>query len=97
MEVTCLKFRIERFSKGKVSNPQFCASRIPQCTDFLYRVFLRDVTAPILVSLNKGTVAMLASPASYQGIKLYCYGKVFFGLKTMLIDHASVNTLFYAL
>ena len=43
-----------------------------------YRVFSRDVTVAILVSLNKGTVALLVSPTNPPGIELYSYTKVFF-------------------
>ena len=45
-----------------------------------YRVFSRDVTVAILVSLNKGTVALLVSPINSPGIELYSYAKVFFCL-----------------
>ena len=34
------------------------------------RVFSRDVTAAVLVSLNKGTAAMLVSPTNPLGIEL---------------------------
>ena len=43
-----------------------------------YRVFSRDVTAAMLVSLNKGTAAMLVSPTNPPGIELYSYANVFF-------------------
>ena len=36
----------------------------------LNRVFSRDVTAAMLVSLNKGTAAMLVSPTNPPGIEL---------------------------
>ena len=42
------------------------------------RVFSRDVTAAMLVSLNKGTAAMLASPINPPGIELYSYTNFFF-------------------
>ena len=42
------------------------------------RVFSRDVTAAILVSLNIGTAAMLVSPTNPLGIELYSYANVFF-------------------
>ena len=35
-----------------------------------YRVFSRDVTAAMLVSLNKGKVAMVVSPTNHLGIEL---------------------------
>ena len=59
------------------------------------RVFSRDVTAAMLVSLNKGTAAMLVSPTNPLGIELYFYA-VFplFCFKNMLIDHVSENTLY---
>ena len=43
-----------------------------------YRVFSRDVTGAMLVSLNKGTVALLVSPTNPPGIEFYSYAKVFF-------------------
>ena len=43
-----------------------------------YRVFSRDVTVAMLVSLNKGIVAMLVSPANPLGIELYSYANIFF-------------------
>ena len=42
-----------------------------------YRVFSRDVTAAMLVFLNKGTVAMLVSPTDAPGIDR-CYHTNFF-------------------
>ena len=42
------------------------------------RVFSRDVTAAMLMSLNKGTVAMLVSQTNPPGIELYYHGNVFF-------------------
>jgi len=49
-----------------------------------HRVFSRDVTAAMLVSLNKGTAAMLLSPINPPGIELYSYANVIFcfGWKT---------------
>ena len=43
-----------------------------------HRVFSRDVMAATLLSLNKGTAAMLASPINPPGIELYSYANVFF-------------------
>ena len=40
---------------------------------FPYRVFSRDATAAMLVSLNKETAAMLVSPTNPPGIPLYSY------------------------
>ena len=50
----------------------------------LYRVFARDVSAAMLVSLNKGTAAMLVSPTNPPEIGLYSYANVSFcfGSKT---------------
>ena len=64
-------------------------------TNSAYRVFLRDVTAAMLVSLNNGTVAMLVSPTNPPGIELYCHANVFFcsGGKSKVTDHVSENTL----
>ena len=41
-------------------------------------MFSRDATAAMLVSLNKGTAAMLVSPTNPPGIELYSYASVFF-------------------
>ena len=38
----------------------------------------RDVTVTMLVSLNKGTAAMLVSPTNPLGIERYSYANVFF-------------------
>ena len=38
----------------------------------------RDVTEAMLVSLNKGTAAMLVSPTNPPGIELYSYANIFF-------------------
>ena len=43
-----------------------------------YRVFSRDVTAAMLVSLNKATAAMLVSPTNPLEIELYSYANAFF-------------------
>ena len=40
------------------------------------RVFSRDVIAATLLSFNKGTAAMLASPINPPGIELYCYANI---------------------
>ena len=50
-------------------------------------VFLRDVTADMLVSLNKRPAAMLVSPTNPPGIELYYHANVFFyyGGKTRLL------------
>ena len=42
------------------------------------RVFSRDVTVAMLVTLNKGMAAMLVSPINPPGIELYSYANVFF-------------------
>ena len=57
-------------------------------------MFSRDVTAAMLVFVNKGTAAMLVSTTNLPGIELYSNANVFFVLveKNMLIDHASENT-----
>ena len=54
-------------------------------------MFSRDVTGAMLVSLNKGTAAMLVFPTNPLGIELY---SLLFWLKNMLIDHVSENTPF---
>ena len=43
-----------------------------------YRVFSRDVTAAMLVSVNKGKAAMLVSPINPPGIEFYSYANVSF-------------------
>ena len=44
----------------------------------VYRVFLRDVTAAILVSQNNGTAAMLVSQTSPVGVEFLSYANAFF-------------------
>ena len=39
-------------------------------------MFSRDVTAAMLVSLNKGKAAMLVSPINPPGIEFYSYANV---------------------
>ena len=43
-----------------------------------YRVFSRDVTAAVLVSLNNETAAMLVSSTNPSRTELYSYANVFF-------------------
>ena len=64
-----------------------------------YRVFSRDVTAAMLVSLNKRTAAMLVSPINPRGIELYflCKRFLLLWLRNTLIDHVSENTLYIQL
>ena len=53
--------------------------------------------AAVVVSLNKGTAAMLVSPTNPAGIELYSHANTFFPLlwlKNVLIDHLSENTLY---
>ena len=63
------------------------------CCDRFYRVFSRDVTAAMLVSLNKGTAAMLVSPTNPPGIEFYYHANVFFcfGEINKVTDHVSEN------
>ena len=44
----------------------------------MIRAFSRDVTAAMLVSLNKGTAAILVSPTNPSGIELYSCANVLF-------------------
>ena len=44
---------------------------------FHNRVFSCDVTAATLVSLNKGTAALLVSPTNSPGIELCCVIQTF--------------------
>ena len=46
----------------------------------LHRVFSCDVTAAMLVTLNKGMAAMSVSPTNPLGIQLHSYANVFFVL-----------------
>ena len=59
------------------------------------RVFSSDVTAAMLVSLNKGTAAMLVSPTNPSGMELFYYANVFSLClwKKKVTDHVSENTL----
>ena len=59
-------------------------------------MFSRDVTAAMLVSLNKEMAAMLVSPINPPGIELFYHANVFFsfGGKTRLLI-TSVKTLYY--
>ena len=52
-----------------------------------YSVFLRDVTAVMLMYLNNRTAAMLVSPTNPPGIELYYHTNIFlcFGGKTRLM------------
>ena len=57
--------------------------------------FSRDVTAAMMVSLNKGTATMLeVNSILMLKIELYSYAKVFFcfELKNVIIDHVSEST-----
>ena len=60
-----------------------------------YRVFSRDVTAAMLVSLNNGTAAILVYPTNPPGIELYYHANVFFGFggKTSILI-TRVRTLY---
>ena len=49
----------------------FCAQQHMSAWFLQGHVFSRDVTAAMLVSLNKGTAAMLMSPTNPPGIELY--------------------------
>ena len=50
-------------------------------------MFSRDATVAVLLSLNKGTAAMLVSPTNPLKIELYSYANSFFcfALKTGLL------------
>ena len=62
-----------------------------------YRVFSRDVTAAMLLSLHKGMAAMLVSAINPPGIEFYSYANIFisFGWKTCSLI-AWVKTLYAA-
>ena len=55
-----------------------CIDHALKMENVQYRVFSRDVTAAMLVSLNKGTVALWVSPINPPGIELYSCANVFF-------------------
>ena len=59
-------------------------------------MFSRDATAAMLVSLNKGTAAMLASSTNPPGIELYYHANIFFLFrwKNKVTDHVSEKPLF---
>ena len=59
------------------------------------RVFSRDVTTAMLVSVNNGTAAMLVYLTNPPGIELYYHANVFFrfGGKNKVTDHVSENTI----
>ena len=59
------------------------------------RVYSRDVTGAMLVSLNKGMAATLVSSNNPPGIELYYHANVFFcfGRKNKVTDHVSENTI----
>jgi len=61
----------------------------------IYRAFSRDFAAVVLMSLNKGTAAILVSPTNPSGIELFflCIRVLLFWLKNVLIDHVSENAL----
>lgn len=50
------------------------------CSQMITRVSSRNVPMAILVSVNKGTAAMLVSPTNPPGIELYSYTNMFFKL-----------------
>ena len=54
--------------------------KVIESLDHGNRVFSRDVTAAMLVSLNEGTAVMLVAPTNPPGIELYSYANVFFCL-----------------
>ena len=57
-------------------------------------MFSHDVTAAMLVSLNKGTAAMLVSPTNPPTIEFYYHVKyiLLFRWKNKVTDHVSENT-----
>ena len=48
------------------------------CKLWEHKVFSHEVTAAMLVSLNKGTAAMLVSLTNPPGIELFSYANFFF-------------------
>ena len=65
------------YLQGCLSQWAVCTPSPNQSHVQLYRVFSRDVTAAMLVSLNKETAAMLVSPINPLGIELYSYANSF--------------------
>ena len=53
-------------------------SELKDIAQVQYRVFLHDIMAAMLVSLNKGMAAMLVSSTNPLGIELYSYANVLF-------------------
>ena len=56
-------------------------------------MFSCDVTAAMLVSINKATAAMLLSLTNPLEFELFSYANRFLCLGLMLIDHVNENTL----
>ena len=75
-----VQYRIKRYKASLFYNTSTCRINISvfNVAPKEYRVFSRDVTAGVLVFLNKGTAAMLVSPTNSPGIELYSNAKVFF-------------------
>ena len=57
------------------NEPRYCLCNQVSLAQF---VFSRDVTSAMLVSLNKGTAAVLVFAINPPGIELYSSGNVFF-------------------
>ena len=62
----------------KLANMQICDVLVAVFFVVAYRVFSRDLTAAMFVSLNKGTAAMLVSTINPPGIQLFSCANVFF-------------------
>ena len=58
------------------------------------RMFSRDVTAAMLVSLNNGTAAMLLYSSRRIRARLSCKCFLLFAWKNKVTDHVSENTLY---
>ena len=61
---------------------------------FHNRVFSCDVTAATLVSLSKGTAAMLVSPTNSPGIELCCAIQTFSFVSVEKQGYVSESTLY---
>ena len=88
---TCLPLNVECHSPTNTRLNSFLSHRVnfiryPNCVKTLsslrfshaYRAFSHDVTAAMLVYLNKGTAVILVYQANPLGIELYFYVNTFF-------------------
>ena len=65
-----------------ITKTQNTRKQLPQSHN---RVFSGDVTVAMLVSLNKGTAAILVPPIIPSGVELYSYANVLFCFRCSLV------------